>query len=109
MLRIEEVQLAKHSRRKETVISRGKAGRTSGAGLLERPAALLFVVVILLLAQPPGHAQAPAGDALPYAMSFAITGNYVVGSVDLKPQSVANGFITGTIHINGVPANADVL
>ena len=38
-----------------------------------------------------------------------MTGNYVVGSVDLAPQSAAQGFVTGTIPMGGVPADADVL
>jgi hypothetical protein len=48
-------------------------------------------------------------SALPFAKNFLITGNYVVGSVDLAPQSGANGFLTGTIPVSGVPATAEVL
>ena len=60
-----------------------------------------------LFAQLHGRAAA-ASDPLPYTGGFLLTGNYVVGSVDLQGQS-ANGFQTGTIHMSGVPANADIL
>ena len=50
-----------------------------------------------------------AQDALPFTQSYSITGNYVVGGVDLVPQSQANGFVTGTINMSGVPPNADIL
>ena len=68
------------------------------------PVSLGFV---LLFGQAVGYAQTP--EALPFSKSYLVTGNYVVGSVDLAPQSGANGFITGTIPMSGVPANADIL
>ena len=49
-----------------------------------------------------------ASTHFPYSTGFLVTGNYVVGGVDVQGQS-ANGFSTGTIHISGVPANADIL
>jgi hypothetical protein len=69
----------------------------------------LFVVVGLasLFFQPIVHSQ--ASDALPYAKTFLVTGNYAVGSVDLAPASGSGGFLTGTIPMSGVPANAEVL
>ena len=75
------------------------------AGLLRRLAAPTCLG--LLLAQTIGTAVAP--DALPFSKSFLVTGNYVVGGVDLAPQSGGQGFIAGTIPMSGVPANADVL
>ena len=71
----------------------------------------LFVIaaLALLVAQTGGHAQAPADDALPLTRSYFVTGNYVVGGVDLLPASQSGGFITGTIPMSGVPANADIL
>jgi hypothetical protein len=65
------------------------------------------VAAVMTVSQPAGEAQAP--DALPFAKSYTVTGNYVVGGVDLKPDTKAQGFLNGTIPISGVPANADVL
>jgi hypothetical protein len=50
-----------------------------------------------------------AQDALPFSKSYLVTGNYVVGGVDLVPQTGTHGFITGTIPMSGVPANAEVI
>jgi hypothetical protein len=61
----------------------------------------------LLITQP--VVQTEATDALPYAKGFLITGDYAVGSVDLAPASGGGGFLTGTIPMSGVPANADIL
>src|SRR3989442_10969758 len=63
-----------------------------------------------------GARAAEAADALPFSNSFHVTGNYAVCGVDIQGQS-ANGFSTGTIHINRcttstfncVPQNADIL
>ncbi len=71
--------------------------------------AVLFVMLALLLVQSGGQAQAPDDDALPFTRSYFVTGNYVVGGVDLLPASQSGGFITGTIPMSGVPANADIL
>src|SRR6185503_8529229 len=78
-------------------------------------------LLVLLFAQPRG--QAPATDALPYSKGYLVTGNYVIGGVDLEPGNMwwadrhdddsirrdANGFRTGTIRMKGVPDNADIL
>src|SRR5687767_3669210 len=68
-------------------------------------ASTIFVLGCVLSFPHPALAQ----DALPFTQSYSITGNYVVGGVDLAPQSQANGFVTGTINMTGVPANADIL
>ncbi|MGH9384603.1 MAG: Ig-like domain-containing protein [Vicinamibacterales bacterium] len=69
--------------------------------------ALLFVV---FLAQTGGHAG--DGGPLDFSRGFLVTGNYVVGGVDLteelNPPDV-DGLSTGIIHMSGVPANADIL
>ena len=44
-----------------------------------------------------------------YAKSYTVTGDYAVGGVDLLPDSMSSGFLTGTIPMSGVPANADIL
>ena len=72
-----------------------------------RRAAFLTLGVVVFLAQSDGQAQSP--DALPYTTGYTVTGNYVVGGVDLLPQSGAGGGVTGTIPMSGVPANADIL
>ena len=92
------------------ICSPERSARASAqAGLLRRATATLGPLsFILLLAQPAGQAQS-ALEALPFSNSYSITGNYVVGGVDLAPQSGANGFVTGTIPMSGVPANADIL
>ena len=76
------------------------------AGALKRLMAFVCFGLVLF-AQPWGQAQ--GADALPFSKIFLITGNYVVGGVDLAPQTSANGFNTGVIPMSGVPANADVL
>ena len=80
----------------------------SFAGIGVRAAGLLIVAGLAsLVIQPVVHSQ--SGDALPFAKSFLITGDYAVGSVDLTPQSGGGGFLTGTVPMTGVPANAEVL
>jgi hypothetical protein len=53
-------------------------------------------------------AAAP-NESLPFATSYTVTGDYVVGGVDLLPQQAVNGFVQGEIPITGVPANADIV
>ncbi len=79
---------------------------------------LLALGLAALFAQAPGHA-APGveSDPLLYARGMLVTGNYVAGGVDLFNQSpvnippdvLANGLATGTIHMTGVPAKADIV
>ncbi len=71
--------------------------------------ASLALLLVVLFAQTRGLA-AP-GDVLPYSKGFLVTGNYVVGGVDLVEQAgaIQNGFQTGTIQISGVPAGAEIL
>ena len=69
-------------------------------------AAGLALALAAVFAQSQGNAQ--LSNPLPYSDGFLVTGNYVVGSVDVAGQNV-NGFSNGTIHMAGVPANADIL
>ena len=62
---------------------------------------------MLVLSTRPGYAQ--AADALPFSKGFLVTGNYVVGGVDVDPKTTTNGVVTGTVPMSGVPANADIL
>jgi VCBS repeat-containing protein len=64
-----------------------------------------------------GHAardlSAVSNDALPYSAGFLVTGDYVVGGVDLtsqaNPADPVTGLATGTITIGGVPNDADIV
>ena len=56
------------------------------------------------------HTPAPPPPiSLPYSNGYLVTGNYVVGGVDLKAASRGDGFLTGTISMSGVPQDAEVL
>lgn len=74
---------------------------------LAKTAARVWLAIVLLLI--PRAAMAQGANPLPFAESYTVTGNYVVSGVDLQPQSKGNGFVTGTIPVSGVPANADIL
>jgi len=69
----------------------------------------IAIGLAMVLAQIGGHAQGPSPDVLPYARSFLLTGNYVVGGVDVNSKSASNGFVNGSIAIAGVPDNADIV
>src|SRR5262249_11884948 len=73
---------------------------------LTRPA-LAAIVLATLLPQMRGQAQST--DALSYAKGYLLTGDYVVGGVDLIGSTAVGGFATGTISISGVPDNADII
>jgi len=82
----------------------GAAGRSG--------AALVLLSLAVLLSQSGVSTRVASTDALPFAKNFLVTGNYVVGSVDMPPQSTSTGFLTATIPmggVNSVPAGADVL
>src|SRR5438270_12043935 len=72
--------------------------------------AVLAFVLSFLFQRADLQGQAST-DALPYAKSYLLTGNYVVGGVDLQPdpKAPAGSFVIGKIPISGVPANADIL
>ena len=68
-----------------------------------------FIVVCVLGIN---SVKAAAADALPYARSYLITGNYVASGVDFTSQvnpPDVHGIATGTIHISGVPKDADII
>jgi hypothetical protein len=90
---------------RKTFVHRSTGSRPNRVAI----AAFLGLVVGLVFVQPRAQAQAPADDALPFTRSYFVTGNYVVGGVDLLPASQTGGFITATIPMSGVPANADIL
>src|SRR5439155_23693773 len=90
-----------------SIASVSGSGRTHSRRRRFVAAGLLSIGLAALFSQLPAHAQA-AGGPLPYSNGFLVTGNYVVAGVDVQGQSVG-GVSTGTIHITGVPQNADIL
>src|SRR5688572_15101566 len=88
-------------------------------GIRRSYAVVVAVAFAVLLLQLGGGAQ--TGDALPYSRGYLVTGNYVVGGVDLTEQqnpADQNGLATGTIHItkcapqtttNCIPEDADIV
>ncbi len=76
-------------------------------------AAILSVGLALILGHTERRVAAAGTDALPYSAGFLVTGDYVVGGVDLTPQAnrpdPVTGLATGTITIGGVPNDADIV
>src|SRR5688572_29094035 len=75
---------------------------------VRRAAALGLLAATTIFAQSAGTAL-DGVDPLAFSKSYTVTGNYVVGGVDLLPMDVPGGYQTGTIPMAGVPANADIL
>ncbi len=71
--------------------------------------AAFVLALAALLTQAGGRAASPSTDALSFSKGFLVKGNYVVGGVDMATGVSSNGFVTGTIPMSGVPANADIL
>ena len=65
-----------------------------------RSAVATVIAVLLMVAAAGTTGLAQVSDALPFAKGFLLTGNYVVGSVDLDPKTALNGFVSGTIPIS---------
>src|SRR5436190_7887528 len=70
-------------------------------------AALLALVLAALFTQIGGQAATPPADSLPYRGGYLLPGDYVVADVDLKHGS--GNFLTGTVPVVAVPANADIV
>jgi len=66
----------------------------------------LVAFSVLLLAQ-----TGEAADGIKFFKNYFVTGDYVVGHVDLLPQQAVGNppRISGIIPMSGVPANADIL
>src|SRR2546422_1626156 len=72
-------------------------------------AATLALLLAIIFAQIGSQAQ-QGTDALPYTTGYLITGDYVVGSIDLLAANAVGGNLSaGTISMSGVPQNADIL
>jgi hypothetical protein len=75
--------------------------------------AVLSVVLTLAVSHGVERVSAVSSDALPYSAGFLVTGDYVVGGVDLmpgvNPPDPVTGLATGTISIAGVPTDADIV
>ena len=76
-------------------------------------AAVLSIALTLTVGPAAGRLSAVGTDALPYSAGFLVTGDYVVGGVDLNPNvnmpDPVTGLATGTISIAGVPTDADIV
>jgi hypothetical protein len=74
-------------------------------------ATLLAVASTIVFGGLLGRAATVDQNPLQYARGFLITGDYVVGGVDLTPalNPPVNGLSTGTIPMTGVPANTDIV
>jgi hypothetical protein len=90
-------------------MSRTKVG-ADGIAWLRKPATLLSLSLLLLIAQLGGHAQAPGPPEGPLSFfkNYFITGDYAVGGKSLWRKGV-QGRATADISISGVPGNADIL
>ena len=90
--------------------------RARRASTLSSPRVLLatLLLIVAVASQRTGRAADDLTDALPYSLSYTVTGDYAVGSVDLLPSPHTDGFQTGTIDIGSdtarvVPQNAEIL
>src|SRR5262245_31466030 len=83
--------------------------RTSSRVLawVRRSAALVFLGLMLLFAQPDGHASAQG--SLKFFKNYFGSIDYAVGGVGLRGAGDTSGYATGIIHMAGVPADADIL
>ena len=68
----------------------------------------LATAAILLPTPLPAQGTPPS---LPYSRGFLVTGDYVVGGIDLREATnpIVSGFSTAPISMSGVPENADIL
>jgi hypothetical protein len=62
-----------------------------------------------VITQGVGKAADDPDDALPYSLSYTVTGDYATGFVDFLPSPHTGGFQTDTIRMSGVPKNAEIL
>src|SRR4030095_8957562 len=69
---------------------------------------LLLLTSLAMLLQAGSATRAQTADALTFFKNFFVTRDYVVGGAGLRGLGI-NGKATGSIHLSGVPANADVL
>src|SRR5512145_1650599 len=89
-------------------LAKKRVGRRRQTGEFARLALWMPFLLCLSGAFVMKGAAAP-NESLPFATSYTVTGDYVVGGVDLLPQLAVNGFVEGDIPIAGVPANADIV
>ena len=88
-------------------MSNGVAAGVRSGAWFRNVVAVLSVSTMLMFS--PQRGQAQDADALPFSKGFLVTGNYIVGGVDLDPHAIDHGFITGTVPMSGVPADAEVI
>src|SRR5690349_10666624 len=93
------------SARRVRTFERARRASTASSSRLLIAALLIFTVIN----QRSGRAASVVTEALPYSLSYTVTGDYAIGSVDLLPAPHAGGFQVGTIRMSGVPKNAEIL
>jgi len=71
-----------------------------------RRIAVLVVATFVALFVQPGRGQAPG--PLNFFKNYFLEGDYAVAGVGVRGTGI-DGFATATIHMNGVPANADIV
>ncbi len=88
-------------------MSRLNVAVTRRAAVGKQWTALLVAGLLLLLAQPTGHAQLERPPLKFFKNYFLPGADYAVGGVGLRGQGV-NGLATNTITIGGVPNDAQI-
>ena len=97
-----------------SVMSSRSANAPRRAAPVSRLLAFL-ALVLTVVGQQSGRAQGNPPDALPYSLSYTITGDYAVGRRRSRPRRrTTGGFQTGTIHMGTattrvVPPNAEIV
>ena len=75
-------------------------------------AAVTLGFVLFLIQPGQAHVDDATVDPLPYSLSYTITGNYVVGTIDFEVTNTSSetGFQrTGVINMTGVPEDAVIV
>lgn len=68
-----------------------------------------WMVAVLALSVQLFAQSGEAAEGIRFFKNYFVTGDYVVGHVDLLPQQAVAGRVSGVIPMSGVPANADIL
>ena len=79
-------------------------------------AAVTLGFVLFLIQPGQAHVDDATVDPLPYSLSYTITGNYVVGTIDFEVTNTSSetgfqrtGVINGVINMTGVPVDAVIV
>ena len=80
--------------------------RSTSSSSTSRVVLASIILMFAVIGQRPGRA-AVSTDALPYSLSYSVTGDYVVGGVDFIPAPSTDGFQTATIHMGTAAENTN--